>query len=177
MAFCGAACPLDRVLVPLHQPVIWKCIYMIPRTERVAWIGQSMHTMLTHVRVLTLKRAQTIDIGFPPRNPNPLNPPKKPKPSSKHLHYQKQAGPCPENAGPSPPNPNSSNQSARNISDCDSNRHLRSQLLHGDGFEVLDGIDHVFELSDGAKNTAFHLHRFHCTDVEGWFTRCTAVIQ
>lgn len=39
--------------------------------------------------------------------------------------------------------------------------HLRSQLLHGNGFEIVDCMDDIFQLGNGTKYSTFHLDRFN----------------
>lgn len=76
---------------------------------------------------------------------------------------KKEITPVP-NAGEFPSNPSVQSQPAKTNSTY-LDGHLRSQLLHGDGFEIIDSVNDVFQLGNSSKDSAFHLNRLNSANV------------
>lgn len=76
---------------------------------------------------------------------------------------KKEITPVP-NAGEFPSNPSVQSQPAKTNSTY-LDGHLRSQLLHGDGFEIIDSVNDVFQLGNSSKDSAFHLNRLNSANM------------
>lgn len=76
---------------------------------------------------------------------------------------RKEITPVP-NAGEFPSNPSVQSQPAKTNSTY-LDGHLRSQLLHGDGLEIIDSVNDVFQLGNCSKYSALHLDRLNSANM------------